>query len=294
MINFTFIIPHKNRTDLLSRCLSAIPNREDVQIIIVDDNSDPKQVDFDNFPGKDNPSVDIYFTKEGKGAGYARNVGLMHALGKWIVFADSDDYYLDNLSEIMDYYIDSESEMIIFRQKRVNERGEEINVFYNTLFDEAITTNNYEKLLMNYLVPYGRFLKRQFIESNHILFQEVQFSNDLMFFMKCGLLAKKVLVVDETIYCVCEVANSLMRNDSWKNPYIRTKVCLDLYSYVKSFGTNGPKDSSWKYFWKRWWLRTYELNKMAAIMLSPKIYMTTGKLPLVDLFRNKIIYYLSK
>lgn len=40
MIVYSFIIPHKNCPVLLNRCLDSIPIRDDVQIIVVDDNSD--------------------------------------------------------------------------------------------------------------------------------------------------------------------------------------------------------------------------------------------------------------
>jgi len=40
MINYSIIIPHKNIPHLLVRCLDSIPQREDVQIIVADDNSD--------------------------------------------------------------------------------------------------------------------------------------------------------------------------------------------------------------------------------------------------------------
>ena len=49
MINYSIIIPHKNIPNLLQRCLDSIPNREDVQIIVVDDNSDPNIVDLISF-----------------------------------------------------------------------------------------------------------------------------------------------------------------------------------------------------------------------------------------------------
>jgi len=38
--NYSFIIPHKNCPDLLQRCVDSIPERDDVQVIVVDDNSD--------------------------------------------------------------------------------------------------------------------------------------------------------------------------------------------------------------------------------------------------------------
>ena len=38
-INYSIIIPHKNSAGLLQRCLDSIPQRDDIQIIIIDDNS---------------------------------------------------------------------------------------------------------------------------------------------------------------------------------------------------------------------------------------------------------------
>lgn len=49
-INYSFIIPHRNVPHLLQRCIDSIPKRDDIQIIIVDDNSDPKIVNFECFP----------------------------------------------------------------------------------------------------------------------------------------------------------------------------------------------------------------------------------------------------
>ena len=46
LCNFTFIIPHKNIPSLLQRCIDSIPQREDVHIVVVDDNSDSCQVDL--------------------------------------------------------------------------------------------------------------------------------------------------------------------------------------------------------------------------------------------------------
>lgn len=119
-INYSVIIPHKNIPTLLQHCIDSIPRRDDVQIIVVDDNSDPEKVDFDNFPGKDDPHVELYFTKEGKGAGYARNVGLEHAKGKWLLFADADDYFLEDLNRLMNDYLNSHSDIIFLYNKTVD------------------------------------------------------------------------------------------------------------------------------------------------------------------------------
>ena len=44
MINYSIIIPHKDNIELLKRCVASIPLRSDIQIIIVDDSSDSKNI----------------------------------------------------------------------------------------------------------------------------------------------------------------------------------------------------------------------------------------------------------
>ena len=99
MFSYTIIIPHKNCPDLLKRCVDSIPVRDDVQIIVVDDNSDE-----DKKPSIERKGMEVVLldASSSKGAGRARNVGLKHAKGKWLLFADADDYYTDNLSKFLD------------------------------------------------------------------------------------------------------------------------------------------------------------------------------------------------
>ena len=80
---------------------------------MVDDNSDDDKVDFTKFPGLKDEKVEVYLTKEGKGAGYARNIGLKHAVGKWLIFADADDYFHPCINDIFDECVNL-SEDIVF------------------------------------------------------------------------------------------------------------------------------------------------------------------------------------
>ena len=112
---YTIIIPHKNIPLLLQRCLDSVPLRNDVQIIVVDDGSSSNVVDFTNFPGTDRENVEIIFTKDGKGAGYARNCGLLQAKGKWLLFADADDFFLPDFLKTLDRYCSTDYDLITFR-----------------------------------------------------------------------------------------------------------------------------------------------------------------------------------
>lgn len=89
-IRYSVIIPHKDIPDLLDRLLHSIPKREDVEIFVVDDNSDPQiMAGYKELEG-----VRYFYTRESCGAGYARNIALREARGEWLLFADADDYFL--------------------------------------------------------------------------------------------------------------------------------------------------------------------------------------------------------
>ena len=116
-IKFSIIIPHYNTPDLLERCLNSIPQREDVQVIVVDDNSPGNKEFLSIIPGLSRPGVEFYVTTDGKGAGHARNIGLEKSIGKWLIFSDSDDFFVDDFSEIMDEYVDNPHDIVFFNIK---------------------------------------------------------------------------------------------------------------------------------------------------------------------------------
>lgn len=52
-MKYSIIIPHKITPNLLQRLLDSIPQRDDLAVIVVNDNSSPSTVDFRHFPGHD-------------------------------------------------------------------------------------------------------------------------------------------------------------------------------------------------------------------------------------------------
>ena len=116
MINYTIIIPHYNCPDLLNRLLDSIPQRMDLEIIVIDDNSF-----LDKRPKvcRNDVKVIQLQAEESKGAGYARNVGIKHAVGEWLLFADSDDYYMNNFVNKLDDFKDSKYDIIFFDYAQV-------------------------------------------------------------------------------------------------------------------------------------------------------------------------------
>ena len=202
-INFSIIIPTKNIPDLLQRCLESIPQRSDIEIIVVDDNSDREIVDVKNYPGTNNQQVKIIFLPESKGAGYARNIGLTIAKGKWILFADSDDYFSEKFSDILDRYINSEYDIIFLNYERVDSVTKEKIHVYRQSF---ITSKNLnDKLLENKLrfvmgPPWCKMIAHHLIKKYNVKFDEVAKHNDTMFSLKIGYYADRIFIDPEIAY----------------------------------------------------------------------------------------------
>ena len=239
-IKFSFIIPHKNSPKLLERCLASIPRNENIQIIVVDDNSSTNIVDFDHFPGKDEKCVEVYLTKAGKGAGYARNIGLKYALGDWIIFADADDYFTDNALSILNKQYKNNADVVYFYSQSIyddtKEKADRANI-YNSLVNAYLSDRTMEnKIRVGFLVPWAKMIKRYLIEKNNIQFDEVPAANDVYFAVLTGLAARCIDAVPETIYVVTVNRGSITRRRNYEIAYSQYYVNLKRNFYLKKIG----------------------------------------------------------
>lgn len=203
-MNYSIIIPHKNVPVLLERLLASVPLRDDTEIIIVDDHSDSKNVDLESSLGIHRPNTKVIFLKEGKGAGYARNVGISKAVGKWLLFADADDFYTDQLNKLLDKFKDDDYTDIVYLNAQIycEKDGSTHPMYLNKYFDRYIHNKFYsEKVLrFNVWTPWTRMVKRDFVHSHDIKYEEIPVGNDKMFCLKCSQYARHIDINSDIVY----------------------------------------------------------------------------------------------
>lgn len=227
MYTYSIIIPHKNTPKLLQRCLDSIPKRNDLHVIVVDDNSDPGKVDFDHFPGYDRDDVELIFTKEGKGAGYARNVGLSHTDCEKILFADADDYFNYCVNEILDEYKTDDHDIVFFNRLNVDSRYYTYSSkrdWYGKHFKTYEENPKMGELLFRYEYdpPHCKLIKKSLIDEYKINFEETTNQNDVRFSYMTGHYAKSIKVENRAIYTVTYSPKSIMF--TWNNEKIKTRI----------------------------------------------------------------------
>lgn len=250
---FSIIIPHKNIPSLLQRCLDSIPVRDDLQIIIVDDNSDPKKVDFKTFPGLNDARCHVLFSKEGKGAGFARNIALSVVDSRWVLFADADDFYsTDTLNELLNKYKDSDCQTVYFYNETVDNdtlTPVDLDKFVETLVMESERNKNVDCLRYKAYAPWTKMTKLELLKKHNILFEEIPAANDCLFNVKVGYYANNFDVFKKKVYVRTIRQGSLFYSFDGKLLLSRVKCGYHVNCFLKSVGKlQGNHMETWNWF----------------------------------------------
>lgn len=237
MYLFTVIIPHYNSVLSLGRLLSSIPIDRSIQLIVIDDKSTEDLTEVKN-QVLSRDGLFLHNTTNVKGAGTCRNLGLAQAKGKWLVFADADDYFLDGAFDILRRHADSEVDIVHFIPTSIDERTGRTSTRH-TWCEKLVrrylmepTEENELMLRYRYMVPWSKMFRNQMVRDNGISFDEVMAANDIMFSARCGYYARTVEAFPEKIYCVTKSEGTLTTRHDEEVYWIRAVVHKDKYNFL--------------------------------------------------------------
>ena len=97
MVKYSIIVPFYNVEKYIIKCVSSLTNQiyNDFEIILVDDGSedDCYNICIKEFGGVEKIRI---IRQSNMGFGEARNTGIRAAQGEYLIFVDSDDFWIDD------------------------------------------------------------------------------------------------------------------------------------------------------------------------------------------------------
>ncbi len=241
MKEISVIIPMYNAQDTIAECLTSLTTQtifKEMELILVDDfsldNTIDRAMDFEKqYPD----NIMIIKLSENKGPGYARNVAMKYARGRYIGFVDSDDAVKNDMYEhLLIEAVRSGADVV--------DGG-----FYNQAKDEAIiytsddltgTLDNHKRsiLIVSGGYIWSKIYRREFLIRENILFRDEYVLEDMDYLMEVFCKADKIANVKEIMYIYRDSGGSLSKTVNVEK-YLHSTTSAMEAIYKKLSALNG-------------------------------------------------------
>lgn len=211
------IIPVYNAIEYLDKCVRSVLNQSytNIEIILINDGSTDGSMELCEAYALREKNVRL-FSQQNTGAAGARNLGLSHSKGEYIVFVDSDDWIMPTYIEelyfslikyaadmvIIDYFVEEDTKLV-YRKKQ-----ESANIYTSgETLDHLFDTDKY----MGYI--WNKIFQARIIKDNHLRFDtELKVWEDLLFCCKYIREIKRIVYIEKPLYVYKMRRNSLTKN----------------------------------------------------------------------------------
>ena len=236
-IDISVIIPvWRGAACFLPKLIDSIPSKQGIEIIIVDNSIEPlgrEEIDSAR-------SFLLLHSAPERHAGGSRNDGIAAAKGRWLIFADADDFFTPDAFDIFYSHIDSDAEIIFTKPKGIYEdTGEYSNrgdKYINLVHGYAIGSVSEEDIRLEFGTPWCKMISYELVKRKKLCFDEIRACNDIYFSLTCGYFANKIEVDDRTTYIVTVNRGSLTQHRDYEVIKARLQGKIHCNQFLKAHG----------------------------------------------------------
>lgn len=208
----SLILPTYNVMPYLSQCLDSIlaQTYKNIEVIIVIDGATDGSYELAKEYSAKDSRFSVYW-QENSGSGPARNNGLNHANGKFVLFIDPDDWIKeDYVEQMVNAQRDGDYDLIItasidyyYLADKTLKYTKETEVQNETVRDKERVRDKYASLLFQSIIcaPTKNLYKKHIIDKNNIVFPDLRRSQDIVFNYRYYDCISSVKVLDYHGYC---------------------------------------------------------------------------------------------
>ncbi|MCL1876784.1 glycosyltransferase [Candidatus Saccharibacteria bacterium] len=208
---FSVIVPAFNAEKSIPRLLESIFAQSfiDYEVILVDDCSCDQSADIIKSAVKKNPDkkLQLLTNAKNRGVSFSRNSGIKIAAGKYILFADADDYYYDDraFEKLHDEIAETDNPDILlfgFVKEYHKLRGKKKPRKSRYSIKKWQANKNYQIAIFPQKYIWNLTARRDLINKNQLTFDEnITMNEDAIW--RCELLwcASTIAALNEMLYC---------------------------------------------------------------------------------------------
>lgn len=245
------IVPVYNAERYLKRCVDSIlaQTYSDFELLLIDDGSkDSSGTICDEYASKDS-RVRVYHKSNG-GVSDARNFGMNNAQGKWIGFADADDWLeLDMYEKMMGVAQLEGADLVMTEFTRHKANGVKAHAKMPE-YDGDMKKFIHSFISSGWTGVWDLLIQKRLIDQYKIRFdRNIKIGEDFVFVMSLLLVSKKFVLLREQLYNYeCENEDSALHNltfDTYKETTNAILATSNFYKANKGYA-EFEKDFNWK------------------------------------------------
>jgi len=252
---FSIVIPFHNPGKLILNSINSINNLQysNFEVIFVDDGTTINKNEIHKLiKEKSNFKFNLVIQDNG-GVGKARNAGIEHSIGKWIIFLDCDDSISPQLLNVYEHTIlnNTGCQIIFTNFAMVSEDHVQDFPFVNIekvctrVFTQKQMSKTFLKRKRIILAP-GTAYNLDFLKSNSLCFNKIKWSEDQLFIWECIFKSTKICHINVSMYNYLQnVSTSIMSSTA-------IDKMIDSYPYFINLAKNSLMPFTKKYLAQRW------------------------------------------
>ncbi len=225
MIKISIIIPVYNAEKYITACLKSILRQslQDIEVICIDDGSTDTTPELLEKICREDTRVTV-LRQDNKGAGAARNMGILAAKGEFVQFTDADDYLLDDEALERMYEACTAHHMKICGGLRSCERDGAVTPMELHREECEGKPEGVEISYRDYQYDFhfhNYLYERKMLLENEIFFPDYRRFQDPPFFVKAMIKAERFYVVPVEFYCIRSGHQNYCFSDDKVNDIVR-------------------------------------------------------------------------
>ena len=219
MSKFSIVIPVYKTKEYLNHCVRSVMAQtyEDFEIILVDDGSpDCCGTMCDAWAQKDSRVIAVH--QENGGLSAARNIGIRHASGDYVMFLDSDDWWTDvQVLEQIDRHLERTDADVLSFNYRKSYNGNLEQPYFPEVLPHSETAETIEQMMRLDRWVTGacnKAVRRTLLTENELYFRIGITSEDIDWTLRLALHGKKFAFANVCVFTYRQIASSISHSIS--------------------------------------------------------------------------------